>query len=936
MTRADKGKQRAMNNDADTSEPGQASRLAAWKAVASPSTGPSTSVPYGAVSAASLQAALVDLAASTSEPMTTPFPDPATDPSHSPANGTLPSGAPISHAATSSAHPSCNGSSTRRRSRLSSLADRFTPSRSPSSSRPREVEASQEGRPKQRRRFSRSLPSFTPNNQERRAPSSSTTAATAEATSPSRWKGKGKAKLLQLLKSRSSSTALSTTQLDIPLASTDDGRPARSSSRTRAYSAPLYLAHGQPIASPEQLDPVPSTDTRCVLPLEPADSTPASGFCTALASPTELCFPSTVSPSAAAAASAPAPEPEPEPDRFAVLPREVQLRIMRALLEVCEDEWREDVAAGMWRGAKTRDRWSDGRARGRRELDKVGRVSKLWRSLSHDGQLWATAPASSSLGPDFFDKQSLVTLFQHGGTFVRSFDAQGLGETLNRQVAEKLLEAAKGFEPTGTTRFTKIDLTGCTSLTSGSLSSLLCHSPDLVDLTVVGLDSVTSNHMTILGLSCSRLSRIDVSRCRNVAAPALTRLPYPPPKCSSVASSSSAVDFGGMRSIRAAGLSGMNGEVLVKLLERHPSLETFDVSCSSSLTDDDLRRAAEEPTPAPSRSPSPVTRRITSTRHQRTYHSYVLPPPAATPAPPKRRVYPSLRHLNLSSCDHLTSDGFAPLAGSLPNLEILELAGLGGFLRTDGLALLLSTCPKLRKLDLEDADAATDNAILALASFGDASQLTHLVISACPTVTDGAIFAVVLPCRKLRVLEADGTAISSATSSRFVKVAQKRLVSAHAAVDAEHGAVDPLVKAKTPAVLSILDNRVAARRLSRDVGISTIRPRHGQRGAWTATVGFYHDGDSDDGGSEAGETATRKKGKKGVLEECDEGRVVVRSFYTSLAVDAANALRESEAQKREATSAGPPGLRTRRALSDSAVGLRSAGLDGDGRGCVVS
>jgi len=112
-------------------------------------------------------------------------------------------------------------------------------------------------------------------------------------------------------------------------------------------------------------------------------------------------------------------------------------------------------------------------------------------------------------------------------------------------------------------------------------------------------------------------------------------------------------------------------------------------------------------------------------------------------------------------------------------------------------------------------------------------------------------------------------------------------------------------------VLSLLDNRLTGRRLHREIGQS-VRPRIGYRGYWTgAAVGFYHDPSDEEEEGGGG-------GSSGGLSECDESKVVVRSFYSSLAVDAADAVR-SLREKREREGIGKEGQRKNRSMSDSQV-----------------
>ncbi|GAA5949879.1 hypothetical protein JCM10213_005795 [Rhodosporidiobolus nylandii] len=882
-----------------------------------------------AVSPSSLHAALADVASSSSSPTagsstaaptasalrlvsSTDFPT-----NSSLASTETPARAPIP---SPPAHLNGHGSS-----RFSTLKGRFISSPSPKAQNV-ELGEGPPARPNPHRRFSRSLPSLTPGSTDRQAPQSAgDTVAEESADKQPRWQSRSREKLRQLFKPPSvaskPSKASASLQLEMQLTvHTDSEPPLRPPSRSRASSAPLYIAH------PPRLDP-----TKPALSHSPeqilSPSLTASAYCTAAASPTQAVFPATE----------PLSADEPEPDRFARLPRELQLAVLRGLMETCEEEWAREIKEGTWKSGKARELWGDGRARGRRELVKIGRVSKLWRSLSLDGQLWSTAPASSLLGADLVSPDVILSLMQRAGPFVRTLDARGLGKTLDWRTLEQVVEAAKSFRLTGTTGLTRIDLTGCTSLTSAALAALISSSPQLRDLTLIGLRMVNSSHTVALGASCPHLAHLNVSRCPNLPAQALFSLPYPPKR---PASSSSTAPlpyrFVGLKSLRAAALENMDDNVLVELLERHPALETLDVSFSSRLTDAGIRGAVVTERASPRMRDGAELARTTS-RGRARRPSQLTFPPSNSPSPSSlplsilaERALP-LRHLNLSACTSITSHGLAHLGGSLPSLEILELSRVGASLGTEGLVKLLSSTPRLRMLDLEGAEGAGDDVLLVLAAH--APYLTHLLVSSCTSLTDVAFAAVVERCQELRVLEADATAIAERTAKSFVELAKGRAAKAREAATAKWGDENPLVHVEYPAVLSLLDNRLTARRLSRDVASATSRPRTGQRGHWTSAVGFYHD--DDELGAEAAATGNADAAKKrGALEECDETRVVVRSFYSSLAVDAASALRASREEKAK-KGEGRVGLLRTRAMSDSEV-LRRAGGSDERRGCVVS
>lgn len=149
--------------------------------------------------------------------------------------------------------------------------------------------------------------------------------------------------------------------------------------------------------------------------------------------------------------------------------------------------------------------------------------------------------------------------------------------------------------------------------------------------------------------------------------------------------------------------------------------------------------------------------------------------------PYDQRSFPSLQHVNLSSCPGLTDDGLSVLAGSLPAARSLQLAALhrlpAHLLPREPespppLARLLSSFPLLAKVDLEEADAADDDCLRALAREGN--TLEHVVVSGCRRVGGQAVAGLVEGCKALRVLEADGTRLADQGVRAFVEGARAR------------------------------------------------------------------------------------------------------------------------------------------------------------------
>ncbi|GAA5902021.1 uncharacterized protein JCM6883_000468 [Sporobolomyces salmoneus] len=566
---------------------------------------------------------------------------------------------------------------------------------------------------------------------------------------------------------------------------------------------------------------------------------------------------------------------EPKVDVFAHYPPlELQIRVMKALLEVCEEDWRREVREGSWKGAKARERWSEGEARGRRELARVGRVSRSWKKLSLDSQLWANGPATASIGADALDVKSIVSLFDQSGPAIQRLDLQGFGKSLTSKLLRQITE---GASTDGCTNLTSINLRGCNSLSSRSITNLLISSPHLVDIDLFALYQVRSSHLEILASRCEHLESLNVSRCRNLPASSLLVLcDNPPPRRR-------------LKSLFISALPGMTNDILVELWTNLPALSSLDISFSPHLTDDAFKRLTTD------------------------------------------HAYPSLRSLNLAGCTSLTSLSLSyfvvnrtiPSTSLLPSLEQLELSRLSpSFDAGDHLSSFLeSVRPTLKKLDLEDGINLTDSVLQSLK--GSNSRLETLLLNSCSRFTDEAILEVVRECKRLKVLEVDGTEVSDSTAKEFVRLVSERQERGNQEGTEEKGG-------GRPKVLSILDNRLTGRRLHREIGTSSIRPRIGYRGWWTGdAVGFYHDGNEEN--TVDGEESEEPWKKR--LEECDEERIVVRSFYSSLEVDAANAARRAREENRvKAKDSKGGGLLRIRAMSDSVLSANSARVGGGENG----
>jgi len=325
-----------------------------------------------------------------------------------------------------------------------------------------------------------------------------------------------------------------------------------------------------------------------------------------------------------------------------------------------------------------------------------------------------------------------------------------------------------------------------------------------------------------------------------------------------------------LKELRLSGLKHMNDAIMATLGRAAPYLEVLDLSYVRQLHNSALEAfvSCED-----GDSLGVETILLTSREAGR------------EPGDPNkyRRRITHLRHLCLSSCILLTDIACSHLAYTVPRLEFLEMAGIGAELGDDGLVRLLNTTPFIRRLDLEDANEITDNVLEAITPAVETDliqappepqtghALEHLVISFATSVTDDALLSLIRGCPRLRVLEVDNTHMSGSVLKEFVRVMRERRMADSSVV--------------------AIDCRGVNESLVQDL-LSSTRPRLGWRSYHARKLKYLDGRDGEE----------LKVGQ----DECDEMRVVLKTFYSWQTVDAVKAARE---KRRKSSS--------RRAANDS-------------------
>jgi F-box/leucine-rich repeat protein 2/20 len=435
----------------------------------------------------------------------------------------------------------------------------------------------------------------------------------------------------------------------------------------------------------------------------------------------------------------------------------------------------------------------------------------------------------------------LLRVVGSAGSFTTSLNLSGHRSLLPSTV-ESLIGCLSVVHGTRVTpphnQLTYLNMSGCSTVTTSALHQLLIQCLFLETLSLKGMPVVTNETCEVLSQHCPRLLSLDLSRCKSLTGAGIRSF------ASSAVTHAKSLP---LIELRLSGLKGITDSTMVALGKAAPCLEVLDLSYCRDLHNSALDAfvACTEDFDLDSIS---LTARQAG-RNSNDGRRY-------------RRRITRLRHLSLSYCILLTDIACSHLAYATPQLELLELGGIGGELRDDGIIRLLETLPKLRKLDLEDASEITDDVLRSITPHPTPNDtrrdhsvpghaLEHLIVSYAIQLSNDAFLALIRNCTRLRVLEVDNTRISAAAVKEWVKLTRERK-----ALDATMVAID--CRSMNESVVKELAD--------------STRPRLGWR-AYEARRLAYLDG--------------RDNEAIGVgQDECDPCRVVLKTFASWQTVDA--------------------------------------------------
>lgn len=355
-----------------------------------------------------------------------------------------------------------------------------------------------------------------------------------------------------------------------------------------------------------------------------------------------------------------------------------------------------------------------------KELVRVSRVSSEFYKLCFDGQLWTSLDAS-----EFYREipaESLAKIITSAGPFVKDLNLRGCVQVEHYKRAEVIVKACRNL--------INATLEGCRNLQRSTLHSLLKANEKLANLNLTGLSAVNNVTCKIVANSCPQLEVFNVSWCKQTDARGIRFVVEGCPK---------------LRDLRAGEIRGFGNVDVAEAIFRTNNLERLVLAGCEELTDAALQTMMHGPNPE---------------------IDYLTDRPIA---PPRK-----LRHLDLTRCSRLTSDGVKALGYLVPDLEGLQLSAVI-HLTDAALEPILASTPRLTHLELEDLSELT-NAILSqhLAKAPCAPYLEHLSISYCESLGDPGMLPVMRNCTRLKSVFMDNTHVSDLVLAEAAAMVRER------------------------------------------------------------------------------------------------------------------------------------------------------------------
>ena len=353
-----------------------------------------------------------------------------------------------------------------------------------------------------------------------------------------------------------------------------------------------------------------------------------------------------------------------------------------------------------------------------KQVIKCSAVSKQWHKQCFDGQLWANLDTSEFY--QHIPADALISIITSAGPFVRDLNLRGCVQLREKWHTPGLADACRNLE--------NFSLEGC-RIDRTTIHTFLLQNPRLVHLNLSGLPGATNSAMKILAQSCPKLEHLNVSWCNNLDTRGLRKVVENCPN---------------LRDLRAGEVQGWDDVDFMNELFKRNTLKRLVLMNCDSLSDESLAVLMEG-------------------------KDSEIDFLTGRPIVPAR----NLKHLDLTRCRGITSQGLKTCVGNLPQLEGLQLSKCHG-VTDDALTDLLLTTPILTHLDLEELEELSNVVLQTLSNAPCASSLRHLSISYCENLGDTGMLPILKNCTNIRSLDMDNTRISDLVLAEAASMVRRR------------------------------------------------------------------------------------------------------------------------------------------------------------------
>jgi EIN3-binding F-box protein len=354
----------------------------------------------------------------------------------------------------------------------------------------------------------------------------------------------------------------------------------------------------------------------------------------------------------------------------------------------------------------------------------------------------------------------------------------------------------------------RLDITGCPLVTDKGLVAVARGCPELKSLTIEACPGVANEGLKAIGRCCTKLQKVSIKNCAHVDDQGVSGL-----LCSATASlakvrlqglnitdaslavigyygkaitdltlarlpvvgergfwvMANALGLQKLRCMTVVSCPGLTDLALSCVAKLCPSLKLIHLKKCSKVSDGSLKEFAES---------AKVLENLQIEECNKVTLMGVLAfLPNCSPkiktlslvkcigikdicsAPAQLPVCKSLRSLTIKDCPGFTDASLAVVGMICPQLENVNLSGLGAVTDNGFLPLINSSESGLVKVDLNGCENLTDSAVCALVK-AHGSSLAHLSLEGCSKVTDASLFAISESCSQLAELDLSNCMVS--------------------------------------------------------------------------------------------------------------------------------------------------------------------------------